>query len=57
LAHYRYKPSHGEKRTAAKLDELSPAERETLEAISQVFGMKVYVETSRGEELIAFRHY
>ena len=56
LAHYRYKPSHGEKRTAAKLDELSPVERETLEAISQVFGMKVYVKTRRGEELIAVHH-
>jgi len=56
LAHYRYKPSNIEKRTAEKLNELSAVERETLEAISQVFGMKVYVKTRRGEELIAVNH-
>ena len=56
LVHYRYKSSNIEKRTAEKLNELSAVERETLEAISQVFGMKVYVKTRRGEELIAVNH-
>jgi len=40
----------------AELGELSSVERETLEALSQTFGIKVYVRTRKGGELIAVGH-
>ena len=42
MAHYRYQPHKIEEKTNTELEGLSFVERETLEAISQVFGIKVY---------------
>ena len=56
LAHYRFKPSDIKKKARTKVDELSSVEKETLEALSQVFGIKVYVRTRKGGELIAVHH-
>lgn len=56
LAHYRLTPAEEEKKAKSKPDELSPMERETLEAISQALGIKVYVRTRRGGELVAVHH-
>jgi len=56
LAHYRYKPCEVEKKPKEKQGELSSVERETLEAISQAFGITVYVRTQKGGELKAVHH-
>jgi len=56
LAHYRYKPAEEEKKAKDKLDELSSVERETLEAISQAFGITVYIRSRRGGDLVAVNH-
>ena len=53
LAHYRYKPAEEEKKAK---DELSSVERETLEAISQAFGITVYIRSCRGGDLVAVNH-
>ncbi|MCJ7679348.1 MAG: transposase family protein [Candidatus Aminicenantes bacterium] len=51
LAQYRYKLADVENKSKAEMDELSAEERETLEEISQAFGITVYVRTRRNEEL------
>lgn len=56
LAHYRFKPSDIKEKTHAELDKLSSVERETIKAISQIFGMKVYVRTRKGGDLVAVHH-
>jgi len=53
LAHYRYIPPKGERKTNSQPEELSPAEKETLEDIAQVFGITVYLRTHKGGKLIA----
>lgn len=56
LAHYRYQPEDVDKRTKAELKELSSIERETLEGLSQAFGIKIYVRTRKDGNLIALDH-
>lgn len=55
LAQYRYKLADVENKSKEKMDELSVEERETLEDISQAFGITVYVRTRRNEELKAIQ--
>jgi hypothetical protein len=50
LAHYRYTPS---KKINPQSEKLTPAEKETLEDIAQVFGITVYVRTHKEGKLIA----
>lgn len=56
LAHYRYKPAGEEKKAKAEPDELSSEERETLESISQAFGITLYVRNRQGGKLVALHH-
>jgi transposase InsO family protein len=56
LAHYRSKPEDVEKRTDTELNELSSIERETLEGLSQAFGIKIYVRTLKDGKLITLHH-
>jgi len=56
LAHYRYKPANDKKEAKRKNDELSPVEREAIEAISQALGITVYVRTRPKGEMIALHH-
>jgi len=56
LAHYRYQPPNTQEKSSDQLEELSPVEKETLEGLSQAFGIKIYVRTRKGGELIALRH-
>lgn len=56
LACYRPKPSDEGKKEDAKIEGLSPDEKETLESIAQVFGISVYVRTRKDGDLIAIRH-
>jgi hypothetical protein len=53
LAHYRYQPPEHDKRAKAEPGQLSPEEKEALEAISQAFGITVYARTHPGGELVA----
>ena len=53
LAHYRYQPTEQDKRAKAEPGQLSPEERQALEAISQAFGITVYARTHPGGELVA----
>ena len=53
LAHYRYNPPKIEKKINSQPEKLTPAEKETLEDIAQVFGITVYVRTHKKGKLIA----
>lgn len=56
LAHYRPTTPDKKKREEEKIDGLSPAEKETLESIAQVFGITVYVRPRKNGDLVAIRH-
>ena len=56
LAHYRPTTPDKKKREEEKIDGLSPAEKETLESIAQVFGITVYVRPRKDGDLVAIRH-
>ncbi len=56
LAHYRYKPKDIKKSTKDLREQLSNEEKETLEEISQIFGIEVYVRTHEEGELVAINH-
>jgi hypothetical protein len=56
LAHYRPKLSDKKKQEEEKINGLSPAEKETLESIAQVFGITVYVRPRKDGDLVAIRH-
>ena len=56
LVHYRFKPSDIKEKTHAELDKLSSVEGETIKAISKIFGMKVFVRTRKGGDLVAIHH-
>nr|MBC8357611.1 hypothetical protein [Candidatus Aminicenantes bacterium] len=56
LAHYRPPTPDKKKREEEKIDGLSPAEKETLESIAQVFGITVYVRPRKDGDLVAIRH-
>ena len=56
LAHYRWKPSEATKKPVDELKEIPSAERETLKAISQFFGIKVYVRTRKGGDIVLINH-
>jgi len=55
-ARYRWRPVEKMKQAPAQLQELSSAERKTLKDISQIFGIKVYVRTKKGGDLILVNH-
>jgi hypothetical protein len=56
LAHYRAKPPDKEKKEEEKIEGLSPVEKETLESISQVFGITIYVRPRKDGDFVAIRH-
>jgi hypothetical protein len=56
LAHYRYQPTEHDKRAKPEPGQLSPEEREALEAISEAFGITVYARTHPGGQLVAIPH-
>jgi hypothetical protein len=56
LARYRYKPKDIKKSTKDLQDQLSSAEKETLEEIAQVFGMEVFVRNHPNGQLISIGH-
>ena len=56
LAHYSYKPKDIKKRTKDLREQLSIEEKETLEEISQIFGIEVYVRTHHNGELTNIAH-
>jgi hypothetical protein len=52
----RRSPSESVKSVSCELKHLSSAERKTLKAISQIFGINVYVRTRKGGDLIRISH-
>lgn len=56
LAHYRYQRPDTQEKSSDQLEELSAGEKETLEGLSQAFGVKIYVRTRKDGELIALHH-
>jgi len=56
LACQRRSPAESGKSVSDELKHLSSAERKTLKAISQIFGVNVYVRTRKGGELIRISH-
>jgi hypothetical protein len=55
-AQHRWKPSETVRKTTAELKELSASERKTMEALSQIFGVRLYVRTRKGGELVRVDH-
>jgi len=56
LARQQRSPSESGKTVSDELKHLSSAERKTLKAISQIFGINVYVRTRKGGDLIRISH-
>jgi hypothetical protein len=56
LARQQRSPSESGKSVSDELKHLSSAERKTLKAISQIFGINVYVRTRKGGDLIRISH-
>ena len=55
-AHHRRKPSETVRKTTDELKELSAPERKTMRALSQIFGVRLYVRTRQGGELVRVDH-
>jgi len=55
-AHHRWKPSEITSKTADELKDLSASERKTMDALSKIFGVKLYVRTRQGGELVRVDH-
>jgi len=56
LAYYRPQLFSVEKRVKGQMKELSYGERKTIEAISQVLGVNIYVRTWKDGELVTINH-
>lgn len=49
LAHYRFQPAKVTKKSLDNAEKLSEIEKQTIDAITEIFGMKVYVRNEKGE--------
>lgn len=52
LAHYRYIPAKEKRKSNAELEDLSPAEKESLEDLVKAFGITIMVRTKKEGKLI-----
>ena len=55
-AHHRGKPSETVRKTTDELKELSASERKIVGALSQIFGVRLYVRTRQGGEIARVDH-
>jgi hypothetical protein len=55
-AHHRWKPSETVGKTTDELKDLSASERKTMEVLSQIFGVRLYIRTRKGGEIVRVNH-